>query len=400
MCAAAPCSARSSLVRPRIARDRSGGAAVKSRSSTSVVVVGGGQAGLSTSYYLGLQSVAHVVLEQDTTFSSWRNRWDGFRANTPNWMNTLPMLEPTRFPTGHRKGFATKEQLLEYFDECLRSFEPPVRTGVCVTSVRQRADLVWEVESDDEIIEAAAVVICVGAMSSARLPATAASVPPSVPQLHSSLYRNPDQVETRSVLVVGSGSSGVQISRLLGESGRFDQVHLSVSKVLVLPRSVMGIQIHRFIHFFRLFDVRTTSPLGKLMYSGLETRGDPIMPPDPRDLARTLGLTLHGRLTAADHSGIQFSDGERLSPDDLTIIWCTGFRSEFSFIYPVDRSAAFDRAGRPIHRRGVVDGAPGLYFVGLRYQHTVASHDIYGVGADARYIADTIRARSVAPTSV
>lgn len=366
-----------------------------SRSTAPVVIIGGGQAGLSTSYYLDRLSVEHVVLEQDAAFSSWRNRWDGFRANTPNWMNTLPMLGPTRYPTGQRAGFATREQLLEYFDECLRAFDPPLKTGACVTGVTQRGDHTWEVESENEVVEASAVVICVGAMSSPRLPASAASIPTSVPQLHSSAYRSPDQITTRSVLVVGSGSSGTQICRLLSQSGRFDEVHLSVSKVLVLPRSVMGIQVHRFIHFFRLFDVRTTSPLGKLMYSGLETRGDPIMPPDPGDLALAYGVKLHDRVAAADEGGITFSDGEKLTTDELTIIWCTGFRSEFSFVRPQDWSAAFDPAGRPIHRRGVVDGSPGLYFVGLRYQHTVASHDIYGVGADARYVADHVNGRQM-----
>ena len=371
---------------------------MKSRSTASVVIVGGGQAGLTTSFYLGLSSVDHVVLEQDAAFSSWHNRWDGFRANTPNWMNTLPMLGSTRYPTGHRTGFATKEQLLEYFDECVRTFEPPLWTGVCVTGVTQREDHVWEVESENEVIEASAVVICVGAMSSPRLPASAASIPASVPQLHSSAYRSPDQITTRSVLVVGSGSSGTQISRLLGQSGQFDRVHLSVSKVLVLPRSVMGIQVHRFIHFFRLFDVRTTSPLGRLMYSGLETRGDPIMPPDPGDLARAYGIELHDRVAAADEGAVIFSDGEKLTTEELTIIWCTGFRSEFAFVRPQDRSAAFDPAGHPIHRRGVVDGSRGLFFVGLRYQHTVASHDIYGVGADAKYVADHLHGQLVAPS--
>jgi putative flavoprotein involved in K+ transport len=305
------------------------------------------------------------------------------------------MLGSTRYPTGHRTGFATREQLLEYFDECLRAFEPPLRTGVCVICVTQLGDDVWEVETENEVIEASAVIICVGAMSSPRLPASADLLPVSVPQLHSSAYRSPDQIATRSVLVVGAGSSGTQISRLLSQSGRFDRVHLSVSKVLVLPRSVMGIQVHRFIHYFRLFDVRTTSPLGRLMYSGLESRGDPIMPPDPGDLARVYGVKLHDRVAAADERGVIFSDGEKLTTDELTIIWCTGFRSEFSFVSPQDRPAAFDPAGRPIHRRGVVDGSPGLYFVGLRYQHTVASHDIYGVGADARYVADHVHGRLV-----
>ena len=129
------------------------------------------------------------------------------------------------------------------------------------------------------MIEASAVIICVGAISSPRSPSERGLHPGLRSTLHSSAYRSPDQITTRSVLVVGSGSSGTQISRLLSQSGRLNRVHLSVSKVLVLPRSVMGIQVHRFIHYFRLFDVRTTSPLGRLMYSASSPGGTRSCPP-------------------------------------------------------------------------------------------------------------------------
>jgi putative flavoprotein involved in K+ transport len=375
-------------------RPRIGWSQVKSRTSTAAVVVGAGQAGLTLSYYLARNDVPHVVLERDRAFSAWRDRWDGFRANTPNWMNTLPILEASRYPGDDSNGFATREELVDYFDECLRVLEPPLRTGVEVEQVRQRADGLWEVETAEEIIETPSVAICVGAMSTPRLPSAAAGFPASIPQLHSVEYRNPEQIGTGSVLVVGSGSSGMQISDLLCRSGRFDAVHLSVSKVMVLPDTVLGIQVHRFIHFFGLFDVRTRSPLGRLMFSNLESRGDPIRRPAPKDLSRRYGVVLHERLAGTSGDTIRFADGESLVASDLTVVWCTGFRSDFSFVQPLDPAAILDPTGFPIHIRGVVEAAPGLYYVGLRYQHTVASHDIYGVGKDARYVAEQIRARS------
>ena len=167
-------------------------------------------------------------------------------------------------------------------------------------------------------------------------------------------------------------------------------MHLSQSKVLVLPTHVFGIQTHRAVHALGLFDVRTSSPLGRLMYSGLESKGDPIMRPTPKDLAWKYGVELHQRFLGYEDGRIRFADGTELAANDLTVIWCTGFRPDYGFVGVNDREAVFHPSGYPKHDRGVVRSVPGLYFVGLRYQHTVASHDIYGVSKDAEYIAERI----------
>jgi putative flavoprotein involved in K+ transport len=358
-----------------------------------VVIIGGGQAGISLSFYLQQRQIPHVVLERDRAFSSWHNRWDGFRTNTPNWMNTLPMLDVSHIPSNDPNGFVTREEIVDYLEQCLATVQPPIRTGTDVCRITQVGDGVWEVYTPDTVYQASSVAVCTGAMSTPRIPTGAAAISPSVPQLHSSHYQRPDQITTRSVLLVGSASSGVQICRLLAESGRFESIHLAVSNVSVLPQRILGMPTHRVVHFFGLFDVRNDSLLGKVMYSNLETKGDPIMRPAPKDLAKQYGVRLYGKFTGTDGALLHFSDGQTLATDDLTIIWCTGFRGDYSFIEPANRRAAFDEAGYPIHRRGVVPGAPGLYFVGLRYQHTVASHDLYGVGKDAKYVADHIHSR-------
>lgn len=360
---------------------------------SDVVIIGGGQAGISLSYYLQQQGIPHVILERDRAFASWHNRWDGFRANTPNWMNTIPVIDSKRLPGNNPGGFATREEIIDYFEECLRAVNPPLRTGVDVHRITQVEAGLWEVHTKDTIYETPTVAVCIGAMCTPRLPQAAADIPAAVPQLHSSEYRSPEQITTKGVLVVGTGSSGMQIGNILCQSGRYDQIHMAVSSVMVLPERLMGIQIHRFLHFFGLFDVRNDSLMGRLMYSNLETKGDPIMRPTPRDLARRYGVRLYGKFTRAEGDMLHFADGQTLSTDDLTILWCTGFRGDYSFIEPQNRAAAFDKSGYPMHKRGVIAGAPGLYFVGLRYQYTVASHDIYGVGQDARYVADHIRSR-------
>ena len=356
-----------------------------------VVIVGAGQAGVSLSNSLKKLGIAHVVLERDTAFSAWRNRWDDFRTNTPNWMNTLPILPRDRYPGNDAGGFASRDEMVSYLDDSLVVVDPPMATDVEAKRVTRQSDDEWLVETSKGPIRARCVVLCHGAMSEPRIPAFASQLGDSVPQLHSEHYRNPTQIETGSVLVVGSGSSGVQISTLLAESGRFDAIHMAVSDVLVLPRHVLGIPIHRLVHAFGLFDIPATSFLGRRMYSGLETRGDPIRRPDPDDLHRDYGMELHGRLEAIDAEGIHFADGSVLPAEDLTVIWCTGYRGDYAML--ADESGILDERGFPIHDRGVSGSARGLYFVGLRYQHTVASHDLYGVAADAEHVAQRIQER-------
>jgi putative flavoprotein involved in K+ transport len=366
--------------------------------SQDAVVIGAGQAGVTLSYYLQQRQIDHVVFERDLPFSAWRSRWQGFVANTPNWMNQLPMLGQDRLPGESRNGFATREELMEYFEASLASFVPPLLTGIDVESVAQRDDGLWEVVAGDDVVITPNVAVCSGAMTLPRIPATASELPNSVTQLHSIAYHRPEQIATGAVLVVGSGSSGVQITELLGKSQRFSALHLAQSKVLELPKSVVGIPIHRLVHVFGFFDVRVGSPLGKIMFSNLETRGDPIVRPTPKELARVWGVRLHNRFVGASREGICFADGETIGIEDLTVLWCTGLAGDYSFIKARDRGATFDASGSPVHRRGVVTSAPGLSFLGLRYQHTVASHDIYGVVKDARYIADHIAARVGAAT--
>lgn len=363
-----------------------------------VAVIGAGQAGLSLSRSLAQQGIDHVVFERDRPFSAWRNRWEGFRTNTPNWMNTLPLAAPQPALAGDPDGFAPRDELVRYFDLCLAAVEAPVLSGQEVTRIGRRPDGGWLVEAGAEVYRARAVAICNGAMSAPRLPPPASGLPSGVPQLHSSQYRSPDQIATRRVLVVGTASSGAQIARLLCQSGRFASVHAAMSKVLVLPRAILGVPVHRVVHRLGLFDVRTHSTLGRLLYSNLEGRGDPIMPPTPHDLQRQLGLDLRGRFAGVENGAIRFADGTSLPTEDLTVLWCTGFRPDYGILDAEERVVALHPSGHPKHVRGVSEVVPGLFFVGLRYQHTVASHDIYGVAADAAFVAGAIgrhlRARS------
>ena len=365
-----------------------------SPSGYDVVVIGAGQAGVSLSFFLREKGINHVLLEKERPFSAWHNRWDGFYANTPNWMNILPGLEKHKFPGRNRSGFATKKELVDYFENYLSQVGAPVLTDQNVVEMRQSKSGSWAVHtSAGRVFETDNVVVCTGAMSKARIPGFSKTIGPGIVQLHSQDYRRPSDIRTKNVLIVGSGSSGVQISRELLDAQRFERVHLATSDVLVLPNHVLGLQIHRLLHLFGIFDIKVKSRLGRMMYGTLELKGDPIRPPTPKDLAQTQGLKLHKRLTRAEDDTLFFEDGEALQESDLTIIWCTGFKGDYEWIKTAGSPLELDERGYPVHTRGVLAEHPGLYFVGLRYQYTVASHDIYGVGNDAEFIANEIDRR-------
>lgn len=362
-------------------------------STIDTLVIGAGQAGITLSYHLSKRGLRHLVLDRERPFASWHGRWDSFRANTPNWMNQLP--GGGRYPDNNVDSFASKKEILDYLENYLRLVDPPLDVGAEVIRVSQGQTGRWKVATATRNFDVRNVAVCTGAMSVPHVPALADSIPKVVPQIHSSAYKSPSQIESGRVLLVGSGSSGTQICRDLCENGRFTEVHLAAGNARVLPRHILGIPIHRFLHWFGLFDVRTRSLLGRVMFSTLESGGDPVIRPGPKELAREYEVKLHGKLIGNVGDRLSFADGSTEVFDDLTILWCTGFRGEFGWIESDLATLRHDDRGYPIHNRGVAVDAEGLFFVGLRYQHTVASHDFYGVGADAEYIADKIHERSL-----
>ena len=358
--------------------------------SVDAVIVGGGQAGIATSYFLQQSQIKSVVLEKDRAFSEWYGRWDSFHMNTANWMNSLPG-SPEEFAAGaSRDALGMKADALRYFESYLAAVNPLIREHTEATSVRQTQHDTWCVATPDFTYETDYVVICTGAFRNPKFPLVAAELPSTIPQLHSREYRNPDQIEEGHVLIVGSGNSGVQICEDLARSGRFDKLTLSVSGNLTVPFEVLGIPIYTIMRWFRLMDLKPNSRLGKkLLRSHI---GGRTMPPSPGQLAETYGVNLVAKVSGLNPAGIFCSDGETVPLESLSVIWCTGFQARYDFIQPLNRHDTFDMAGQPIHERGQVPAAPGLYFVGMRHQYTATSQDLYGVGRDAQYVAQHIAA--------
>ncbi|WP_225802137.1 NAD(P)/FAD-dependent oxidoreductase [Streptomyces sp. NK15101] len=399
---------------------------------TEVVVVGAGQAGVAMSEHLGAHGIPHLVLERHRIAERWRSeRWDSLVANGPAWHDRFPGLEFTGVAPD---AFASKEQVADYFVAYAEKIGAPVRSGVEVTSVRRLTGRPgFRVETPEGTIDARFVVAATGAF---QRPV----IPPVVPdgavpeQIHSSGYRNPEQLPEGAVLVVGAGSSGVQIADELRRAGR--RVFLSVGPHDRPPRAYRGRDFCWWLGVLGIWDAQTP-PQGAehvtIAVSGAHG-GHTV---DFRGLAAS-GIELVGLTTSYDGGVLRFApdlaaniafgdakyleflraadayverngldlpeepEAHVLGPDpecvtdprlelDLaaagvtSIVWATGFASDYGWL-DVD---AFDADGRPDQRRGV-SAEPGVYFLGLPWLSRRGSSFIWGVWHDARYVADHI----------
>ncbi|OCB48340.1 FAD-dependent oxidoreductase [Mycobacterium vulneris] len=402
-----------------------------SAQETEVLVVGAGQAGIAMSEHLGRHGVPHLVVERDRVAERWRTwRWDSLVANGPAWHDRFPGLEFDVDPDD----FAGKEQVADYLAAYAEMIDAPIRTGVDVTSVRKNDGRPgFHVETSAGVIEARYVVAATGAFQKPV-------IPPVIPedaglhQIHSSGYHNPEQLPAGAVLVIGAGSSGVQIADELQRSGR--QVYLAVGPHDRPPRSYRGRDFCWWLGVLGKWDM-AAPPLGAEHVTIAVSGANGGHTVDFRSLAAT-GITLLGmagpyadgvmRFEADLRANIEAGDANYLSmldeadayvarngidlpeepqarilgpdPDCMTdpireldfaaagittVIWAVGFAFDYDWL-EVD---AFDDKGRPLHQRGV-STEPGIYFLGLPWQSRRGSSFIWGVWHDAKYLADQI----------
>ena len=336
-----------------------------------VVVVGAGQAGLAIGYFLKQRGRDFTILEAgDAPAAAWRARWDSLRLFTPVKYDSLP---GRAFP-GAPDSYPGRDDVVAYLTDYARAFELPLELDSAVRGVR-RADGEYLVELDDRTYAAEQVVIATGPFQVPRVPPIAHPLDPSVVQFHSAAYRRPDQLPAGPVLVVGGGNTGFQIAE---ELARTHEVHLSIgSRQTPLPQRLAGRDLFDYLQAIGLMRVTVDLRLGqRLRYR------DTLIGSNPR-AARRRGIRLRGRTADAQGSEVVFADGTRLAP--AAVIWATGFAVDHSFVHvPV-----FDDAARLMHRRGVTC-APGLYFLGLTWQHTRGSALLGWVKDDARFIAQRI----------
>jgi putative flavoprotein involved in K+ transport len=342
-----------------------------------VVVVGAGQAGLASAYELAQRGVSHVVLEAGAKVGNqWRNRWDSLRLFTPARFDGLP---GSPFPAPP-DSFPGKDQLADYLEGYGVEHRLPIRTSVRALSLERSGDG-YHLETSAGTIVAGHVVVATG-YQGPKVPALAADIKPEIRQLHASGYRNASQL-TGDVLVVGAGTSGVEIAIEAARAGH--KTVLAGRGTGAIPPAFYAFE-GKFFWFFanKIASVRT--PLGRRMKPNVLHHGAPLIRVTMGE-ALAAGVERATRVTAVDAGFPVCEGGRRLEPQ--TIVWCTGFSRDYSWI----RFPVVGEDGYPNHVGGVARDEKGLYFMGLPFQTRLASGLIGGQGPDAAFVAETIATR-------
>lgn len=392
-----------------------------------VAVVGGGQAGLSASYWLSARDIDHVVFDPTKPGDSWLARWDTFTLVTPNWSLDLPGHP---YAGEEPDGFLPRDNLAQYVADFAAKIRPTIVPERVISMGRGSS---WELTTAAGQWSADAVVIATGAFPHPSTPGESAQLPDEIVQVHSQGYRNPTQLADGATLVVGSGQSGAQIVDDLLIAGR--EVWFAVGSAGVAPRVYRGRDIVAWLGEIGFFESAATDEsrhAASIMVSGRD--GGKSL--DLRSFG-SAGVRLVGRVTGVEGTSVSFAPnldemiaasvavGDELTkeidgyieqhaidapdPDwsveqwkpgaetsrvDLleenitSVVWATGYHYDFSWI----DGLSVDRRGYPIQTRGIT-GIPGLYFVGLHQMHTIASSLFKGVGYDAEYVVATLSDR-------
>jgi putative flavoprotein involved in K+ transport len=275
--------------------------------------------------------------------------------------------------------------MADYLEAYAERFSLPVRSGVHVESVAQKDDRLV-VSLGDERLESRNVVVATGALRIPKLPPFAAELDRRVVQLHSADYRNLSQLQDGDVLVVGVGNSGAEIAYELAETNRCLLAGASKGEFPVQHGSRRSRVMFRAIRFVGHYVLRTDTRIGRKLGPKVAAKGPPLIRRRKSDLAAA-GIERVARVTGVQDGLPLLEDGRVL--DVANVIWCTGFRTDFSWI----DLPAFDHDGRPLHERGVVESVPGLYFAGLIFQYSLTSDVLPNGGRDAEYVARHIAAR-------
>ena len=351
----------------------------------NTVVIGAGQAGLSAGYHLKRHGVDFVILEgRKRIGDQWRERWDSLKLFTPARFDSLDGMP---FPASPYH-FPTKNEMADYLEAYAARFQLPVETGVRVDRLGREAGR-FVVTAGERSYQAENVVVAMANFQHPRIPAFAAELDQGIVQIHSLDYRSPQQLRDGPVLIVGAGNSGSEIATELGPR---HQVWMSGRDTGELPFRIEGrasrLGLGRLVLrvlFHRVLTVST--PIGRKVRPKVLRVGGPLIRVKSTDLAR-LGVERVPRTTGAQNGKPVLADGRVL--DVANIIWCTGFDTGFGWI---DLPVIDVNDGEPLHRSGVVDAEPGLFFVGLHFLHAMSSVMIHGVGRDAERIAGQVAAR-------
>lgn len=356
------------------------------------VVIGAGQAGLATGYYLAKFGRQFTIIDSvDRVGDNWRCHWDSLRLYSPAKVSSLPGM---RFPAPPMS-FPTKDEMADYLEAYAAAFDLPVRTGQRVVKLSQTAGG-YLVATDRSSYLSKNVVVASGTFGrTPHVPEFAGELDPAIVQLHSSEYKNPSQLQPGPVLVVGASHSGSDVAYEVAMAG-FDTVlsgpirgEVPLSIESSPARVVFPVLLLLAKHVLNL-----RTPIGRKIRPAVRAHGGPLIRSKRADLERAGVELVPDKTVGVQHGRPALAGGRVL--DVANVVWCTGFRQDFSWI----DAPVIGQDGWPVESRGVVPEAAGLYFAGLAFQYAFASMLIGGAGRDAKHVARHIAGRSSADSLV
>ena len=410
-----------------------------------VIIVGGGQAGLSTAYCLKQKNIPSIILERNERFHSWRvNRWDSFCLVTPNWQCRLPGFHYEKDYGGtDPDGFMLRDEIVDYLDAFAARAQLDIREHVEVTRVVPRPQGGFAVRTSSGDWTCDQVVIATGGYDTPIEPDFARALSPRIRQMHSVAYRNPAQLPEGGVLIVGTGQSGVQLMEDFVRAGR--DVHLAVGPAPRSPRKYRGRDATDWLHeagHYHITIANHPDPVKAMTQTNHYMSGrDGGKEIDLRRFHADHGVELYGSLADMEGTRVSFlpdlarnlDDADRSyvgirsqidayidregidapveppfvkawePPQERTeldlaeagitsVLWAIGFRPDYSWI----EADVFDARGKPVFDRGVT-AHEGLHFIGLGWLHTWGSGRFLGIEDDSRHLADCIAEQLAAP---
>ena len=360
------------------------------KTRVDVLVIGGGQAGLSVGYHLKNLGLSFVIVDASRRIGdAWRRRWDSLRLFTPARYDGLDGL-PFPAPPNH---FPTKDEMADYLEQYAGHFGLPVRTGVTVNRL-WREGARYLADAGTVQFEASHVVIAMSSYQGAKVPAFAAGLAPDIVQLHSSEYTSLAQLQPGPVLVVGTANSGAELAT---ETVTAHRTWIAGRDVGEIPFPIGNVWVQRMVLpilfrlvFHRILTVNT--PMGRKARRRRQSALNRIR--QRRAELTRAGVQWTERVVGVTNGLPRLADGRTL--EVRNVIWCTGYDLGLSWIdLPI-----FEPDGEPRLASGVVEGEPGLYFVGQHFQHSVSSTMIHGVGRDAARMAGLIKDRVTQPGDI